>query len=52
MTDAVIPKPDQLSEQVSYELYSHGGHVGFISGGSPLRPKFFLEDRLVDFLEF
>lgn len=52
MTDEVIPKPEQLSEQVSYELYAHGGHVGFISGGSPLRPKFFLEDRLVDFLEF
>jgi len=52
MTDEVIPKPEQLSQQVSYELYSHGGHVGFISGGSPLRPKFFLEDRLVDFLEF
>ena len=34
MTDAVIPKPGQLSEQVSYELYSHGGHVGFISGGT------------------
>ena len=52
MTDAVIPTPGQCSEQVSYELYSHGGHVGFISGGNPLRPKFFLEDRLADFLEF
>ena len=52
MTDAVIPTLRQCSEQVSYELYSHGGHVGFISGGSPLRPKFFLEDRLADFLEF
>ena len=51
MTDAVIPKPDQLSEQVSYELYSHGGHVGFISGGSPLRPQYFLEIE-VDFRSF
>lgn len=52
MTAAVIPTPGHYSEQVSYELYSHGGHVGFISGGSPLRPKYFLEDRLADFLEF
>ena len=52
MTDDVIPDPGQYSEQVSYELYSHGGHVGFISGGSPLRPRFFLEDRIADFLEF
>ncbi len=52
MTDAVIPKPDQLSDQVSYELYSHGGHVGFISGGTPLRPQYFLEDRIAGYLEF
>ena len=52
MTDEVIPKPEQLSEQVSYELYAHGGHVGFISGGTPLRPKFFLEERIADYFEF
>lgn len=52
MTDAVIPDPGQCSEQVSYELYSHGGHVGFISGGSPLRPQYFLEDRIAGYLEF
>jgi len=52
MTDAVIPMPEELSEQVSYELYAHGGHVGFISGGSPLRPRFFLEERIASYLEF
>ena len=51
MTDEVIPKPEQLSKHVTYELYPHGGHVGFISGGSPFRPKFFLEDRIADYLE-
>lgn len=51
MTDAVIPKPEQLSEHVTYELYPHGGHVGFISDGTPLRPRFFLEDRIADYLE-
>ena len=52
MTDAVIPMPEQRSKHVTYELYSHGGHVGFISGGSPLRPQFFLEDRIASYLEF
>lgn len=52
MTDDVIPDPGQYSEHVTYELYSHGGHVGFISGGSPLRPQFFLEDRIASYLEF
>ena len=51
MTDAVIPGSEQLSEHVTYELYPHGGHVGFISGGTPLRPKFFLEERIADYLE-
>ena len=51
MTDAVIPKPEQLSEHITYELYAQGGHVGFISGGTPLRPKFFLEGRIADYLK-
>lgn len=51
MTDDAIPTPDQLSECVTYELYPHGGHVGFISGGTPMRPKFFLEARIADFLK-
>lgn len=52
MTDAVIPNPEEISDQVTYELYSHGGHVGFISGGTPIQPSFFLEERLAEFFEF
>ena len=51
MTDAVIPSPDQLSEYVAYELYPMGGHVGFIKGGTPWAPRYFLEQRIADFLE-
>ena len=38
MTGAVVPRPDQLAACVEYELYPFGGHVGFINGGTPLRP--------------
>lgn len=50
MTPAVIPAQDQLSEHVQYELHENGGHVGFINGGSPWRPKYYLEQRILSFL--
>lgn len=50
MTDAVIPKDAELSPAVEYELHSNGGHVGFIDGGSPWRPRFYLERRILQFL--
>ncbi|MCL2918390.1 hydrolase [Shewanella litorisediminis] len=50
MTDAVIPRADELSSAVEYELNRYGGHVGFIDGGSPWRPQFYLERRILDFL--
>ncbi|MBR9727709.1 hydrolase [Shewanella intestini] len=50
MTDEVIPQPHQLSSAVEYELHQRGGHVGFICGGSPWRPKFYIEQRALSFL--
>lgn len=50
MTDAVIPHPSQLCEHVEYELHAHGGHVGFIEGGTPWSPRYYLERRILDFL--
>ncbi|MEM7432499.1 MAG: hydrolase [Pseudomonadota bacterium] len=51
MTPDVIPASDQLSEHVTLEVAQHGGHVGFIEGGTPWRPRFYLPPRLVGFLE-
>ena len=51
MTPDVIPPPDQLSEHVTLEVSEHGGHVGFIEGGTPWRPRFYLPRRLIGFLE-
>lgn len=50
MTEAVIPGPEALSAQVRYELQDKGGHVGFIEGGAPWAPRFWLERRVLDFL--
>jgi uncharacterized protein len=32
------------------EIASAGGHVGFVSGGTPWRPEFYLPGRIIDFL--
>lgn len=39
------------SESVQLELTSHGGHIGFIDGGSPWNPGYYLPGRIIDFLE-
>jgi len=51
MTPHVIPTPDRLSEHVTLEVAESGGHVGFINGGLPWRPTFYLPDRILEFLE-
>ncbi|MCP5091130.1 MAG: hydrolase [Gammaproteobacteria bacterium] len=51
MTPNVIPTAERLSEQVTLEVAESGGHVGFIDGGSPWRPTYYLPDRILAFLE-
>jgi predicted alpha/beta-fold hydrolase len=51
MTEDVIPTEDKLSEYVILEVAEAGGHVGFIDGGTPWRPTFYLPDRIIGFLE-
>ena len=51
MTPDVIPDPGMLSDQVILEVSENGGHVGFIEGGTPWRPRFYLPQRLISFLE-
>ncbi|PKM17950.1 MAG: hydrolase [Gammaproteobacteria bacterium HGW-Gammaproteobacteria-15] len=45
----VIPEANELSPYIHYELTSGGGHVGFIYG-SPLKPKFWLNQRIPHFI--
>jgi len=51
MTPGVIPTPDRLSKHVSLEIAEAGGHVGFIEGGTPWRPEFYLPRRVLGFLQ-
>jgi predicted alpha/beta-fold hydrolase len=51
MTEDVIPTDDKLSENVILEVATSGGHVGFVDGGTPWRPSFYLPGRIIGFLE-
>ena len=50
MTEEVIPSEASLSEFVTLEVARAGGHVGFIDGGTPLQPTYYLPTRILDFL--
>lgn len=51
MTRRVIPDDTMLSDDVTLEIAEAGGHVGFIDGGPPWRPSFYLPGRILEFLE-
>lgn len=42
--------PQPLPEHLIFEVSNHGGHVGFIHGKNPLKPQYWLEQRIPDFL--
>ena len=57
--DPFLP-PDTLREVehlargnicLTAEFHQHGGHVGFISGRAPWAPRYYAEERVLDFLE-
>ncbi|MFZ0486001.1 MAG: hydrolase [Arenicellales bacterium] len=51
MTPAVIPGPEELSGSTRLELSRSGGHCGFVSGLSPFKPRYWLDERIPDFIE-
>lgn len=51
MSPGVLPEVAELSPSVHFELCREGGHVGFIEGGTPRAPRYYLERRIPDFLE-
>ena len=50
MLPEMIPDTNNLSNSVQLEISDSGGHVGFISGGTPCKPKFYLPKRIFNFL--
>jgi len=50
MTPAVLPAAAELSDFIQMEITHGGGHVGFISGHYPFRPRYWLDSRITAFL--
>ena len=50
MTAEVIPDKKELSEQITMEITQGGGHVGFVTGVAPFKPRYWLEQRIPEFL--
>ena len=46
-----LPKSDELGPAVTLELARHGGHVGFVTGGNPFKPRYWLEERALHHLK-
>ena len=51
MTPDAIPAEEELSDSVQLELSACGGHVGFVGGGLPWSPDYYLPGRIIQFLE-
>lgn len=49
MTPAALPRDEELSPAVRFELSARGGHVGFVNG-SLFRPRRWLDARIADHL--
>jgi uncharacterized protein len=46
----LIPRPCDVSDNVTVELTNGGGHLGFVSGRWPWSPRFWLDTRVPEFL--
>lgn len=47
---AVIPTNEELSAAVTLELTKRGGHVAFVTGNNPLKPQYWLDQRIPELL--
>lgn len=51
MTPEVVPDESESAACITIELSERGGHVGFIDGGTPWRPHYFLPQRIAGFFD-
>lgn len=51
MTPDVLPPAENLAADITLEIADRGGHVGFVSGGRPWNPEYYLPSRIIGFLE-
>ena len=50
MSPEMLPTAERLAPQVTLELSDHGGHVGYVSGGTPWTPEYYLPGRILEYL--
>lgn len=51
MYPSTTPTETMLSDSVTLELAAHGGHVGFVAGNAPWNTEYWLEKRIVEWLQ-
>ncbi len=50
MFQSTAPANEELSRNIEFFLTDNGGHVGFVSGSSPLKLKYWSEDKIIEFV--
>ena len=50
MTPSAIPAAEELSPAGRLEVSRFGGHCGFVEGSIPLRPRYWLDRRIPEFI--
>lgn len=50
MWEHSVPKEHELSDPVQLELSEYGGHVGFVTGKHPFNTQYWLDKRIVEWL--
>ncbi len=51
MTSAAIPGGEELGPGIHMELCRAGGHVGFVGGRWPWKPRYWMDQRICEFLQ-
>lgn len=51
ISSEAIPREEEISSSVILEISGKGGHVGFISGTTPFKPIYWLEERIIELLK-
>jgi len=51
MLPRMLPEAHQLASEVTLEISEQGGHVGFVAGGTPWSPRYYLPTRIINFLQ-
>jgi predicted alpha/beta-fold hydrolase len=45
-----IPQQEELTANVELEIYKSGGHIGFVAGMIPFKPRYWLEQTVPEYL--